>query len=209
MTEEIFGDQKVAVYSLALTFFQLLSAVVLAWFANRSVKLSADKWIIIWLFYDAITHFTLEASYLSMSFHGTVAKSEGYMAELWKEYGKADSRWIHFDTGLISLEILTVMFCGPVCIWLIYAIVNNKHYRHFLQITLCVCELYGGWMTFAPEWITGSPSLDTSNALYLWIYLVFFNGLWVVIPLAMLWQSWEALRPLQELSTSKRRKKAN
>lgn len=27
--------------------------------------------------------------------------------------------------------------------------------------------LHPGWMTFAPEWLTGSPNLDTSN----WIYL--------------------------------------
>jgi hypothetical protein len=27
-------------------------------------------------------------------------------------------------------------------------------------------------MTFCPEWLTGSPSLDTSNALFLWVYLV-------------------------------------
>jgi len=28
------------------------------------------------------------------------------------------------------------------------------------------------WMTFCPEWLTGSPSLDTSNALFFWVYLV-------------------------------------
>ncbi len=49
-------------------------------------------------------------------------------------------------------------------------------------------------MTFCPEWLTGSPNLVTDNFLYLWVYLVFFNGLWVVIPLAMLYQSWEAMR---------------
>jgi hypothetical protein len=27
-------------------------------------------------------------------------------------------------------------------------------------------------MTFCPEWITGSPNLNTSNVLYLWVYLV-------------------------------------
>ena len=27
-------------------------------------------------------------------------------------------------------------------------------------------------MTFCPEWVTGSPNLDTSNPLYLWVYLV-------------------------------------
>lgn len=42
-----------------------------------------------------------------------------------------------------------------------------------------VAELYGGWMTFAPEWITGSPSLNTSHPLYTWVYLAFFNGLCV------------------------------
>lgn len=28
------------------------------------------------------------------------------------------------------------------------------------------------WMTFCPEWLTGSPSLNTDNALHLWVYLV-------------------------------------
>ena len=27
-------------------------------------------------------------------------------------------------------------------------------------------------MTFCPEWLTGSPNLNTSNGLYLWVYLV-------------------------------------
>jgi hypothetical protein len=26
-------------------------------------------------------------------------------------------------------------------------------------------------MTFAPEWLSGSPALNTSNLLYLWVYL--------------------------------------
>ena len=26
-------------------------------------------------------------------------------------------------------------------------------------------------MTFCPEWLTGSPNLDTGNFLYLWVYL--------------------------------------
>ena len=46
-------------------------------------------------------------------------------------------------------------------------------------------------MTFCPEWLTGSKFLVTDNFLYLWVYLVFFNGLWVVIPLALMWQSYK------------------
>lgn len=42
-------------------------------------------------------------------------------------------------------------------------------------------------MTFCPEWLTGNINLDTSNFMYLWVYLVFFNTLWVFIPLYVIW----------------------
>lgn len=47
-----------------------------------------------------------------------------------------------------------------------------------------------GWMTFCPEWLTGNASLDSSNWFYFWVYLVFFNMLWVVFPLLLLLQSY-------------------
>jgi hypothetical protein len=28
------------------------------------------------------------------------------------------------------------------------------------------------WMTFCPEWLTGSPNLNTANWLHFWVYLV-------------------------------------
>ncbi|KAM7444382.1 hypothetical protein ABFA07_007048 [Porites harrisoni] len=129
-----------------------------------------------------------------------------------KEYGKADSRWLYSDPTIVSLEILTVVITGPLALMLIYAIYFNKHYRHFVQITLCVCELYGGWMTFCPEWLVGSPSLDTSFRLYFWLYLVFFNGLWVIFPLLLLWHSWKGLEVMYKsmtttTTTSKKKKK--
>ena len=45
-------------------------------------------------------------------------------------------------------------------------------------------------MTFAPEWLTGNPNLDTSNFMYLWVYLVFFNMLWVFFPLWVLYEAY-------------------
>lgn len=78
--------------------------------------------------------------------------------------------------------------------------------RHFLQIVLSVCELYGGWMTFCPDWLLGSPHLDTSHWMHLWLYLVFFNGLWVLVPLLLLLQSWGSLRRLHHLQHQPHRK---
>lgn len=161
---------------------------------NRS---STDQWVLTWLFYDVIVHITLEGPFVLMSLRGSVESSEGPLAQLWQEYGKADRRWLVSDPGIVSVEILTVVLCSGLGLALIYAVVQNKHYRHFLQISLSVCELYGGWMTFAPEWLQGCPSLNqASSPLHLWVYLVFFNGIWVLVPALLLLQSWTALRDL-------------
>ncbi|KAM5147417.1 emopamil-binding protein-like [Callospermophilus lateralis] len=163
---------------------------------------AADRGALAWLCYDALVHLVLEGSFVYFSLVGNVADSEGLIASLWKEYGKADARWLYFDPTIVSLEILTAVLDGFLALFLIYAIVKEKYYRHFLQITLCVCELYGDWMTFSPEWLIGSPNLDTDNWLHFWVYLVFFNGVWVLIPGLLLWQSWVELRRMHHKGTS-------
>ena len=52
-----------------------------------------------------------------------------------------------------------------------------------------MCEI--GFMTFAPEWLTGNLNLDGSNFMFLWVYLVFFNMLWVFLPLYAMWVSFQ------------------
>ncbi|XP_004577728.2 emopamil-binding protein-like [Ochotona princeps] len=167
----------------------------------------ADRGVLAWLCYDALVHFVLEGPFVYLSLVGSVADSDGLIASLWKEYGKADQRWLSLDPTIVSLEILTVVLDGALVLFLIYAIVKEKYYRHFLQITLCVCELYGGWMTFCPEWLLGSPNLDTGHWLHFWVYLVFFNGVWVLVPGLLLWQSWAELKRMHHPGTALGKKK--
>ncbi|KAK3603694.1 hypothetical protein CHS0354_023300 [Potamilus streckersoni] len=183
----------VTVVSLLVTVVYAGAGFLFAWCFRRRLS-PVDQLITIWLVFDVLVHFTLEGSFVLLALTVTPEKSDHFTALVWKEYGKADARWATFDATIVSLEILTVGFCAPLAAFLIYAILKNKYYRHFVQIVLCVCELYGGWMTFCPEWLTGSKALNTGNFLYLWVYLVFFNALWVIIPIAMLWQSWVAMR---------------
>lgn len=44
--------------SLSFTFLQSFGAILLAFFVGRKLP-SLEKWIIAWLFYDAMTHFSL------------------------------------------------------------------------------------------------------------------------------------------------------
>lgn len=105
-----------------------------------------------------------------------------------REYAAADFRWGTADPTVVSLEILTVLGAGPMCFYILKQLVNDDPARHYWIIVLSTAELYGpsallstchtpkfligGWMTFCPEWVSGSNNLDTSNALFLWVYLV-------------------------------------
>ncbi|ESP04941.1 hypothetical protein LOTGIDRAFT_211745 [Lottia gigantea] len=203
----------VTVVSLGVTALMAAISIVLGFKLEKRLA-QVEKWALSWLVFDGMTHLTLELAFLYFSLTGTVESSTHFSALLWKEYGKADKRWLISDPTVVSLEILTVVVDGLLCLVLIYAIVKDRSYRHFVQVVLCVCELYGGWMTFCPEWLTGSPNLVTDNVLYLWVYLIFFNGIWVVIPLALLCQSYIAMTTghlkasFEKSSPSKKNKKS-
>ncbi|KAL4250621.1 EBP family protein [Abortiporus biennis] len=150
-----------------------------------------DRFTWIWLAFDAMIHFSFEGSFLYLSTFGRqVVTSEGPFAELWKEYARADARWGVSDPTVVSLEILTVLGAGPMCCYILKQLAQNDPARHYWIIVLSTAELYGGFMTFAPEWLTGSVALNTSNPLYLWVYLFFMNVIWVVIPLWLMYDSY-------------------
>ena len=131
-------------------------------------------------------------------------------AKLWQEYAKADKRWGGADLTVISLELLTVFAGGPLAAYICELIRQRDCGGRlwFWATVLATGELYGGkflasqagcavyslmisgFMTFAPEWLSGSPNLDTSNFMYLWVYLVFFNMLWVWFPFWVLLEAY-------------------
>lgn len=127
------------------------------------------------------------------------AYGTGPSARLWQEYAKADKRWAGADLTVVSLELLTVCLGGPAAVYICYQLWQGsratmttekrgsaKAVMWLLATALATAELYGGWMTFAPEWLTGSSQLVTHDPVYLWLYLVFFNTLWVLVPLWVL-----------------------
>lgn len=71
------------------------------------------------------------------------------------------------DTTGLWFWVLQSSMAGEIQIncWLLsflpYLLTRIPTYTHLCR-----------WMTFCPEWLTGSPNLNTSNFLYLWVYLV-------------------------------------
>lgn len=169
-----------------------------------------DRYTFVWLAFDALIHFTFEGPFLWMSVFGRQVNTQtGPFAQMWREYAAADSRWGIADPNVVSLEILTVLGAGPMCCYILKQLANDDPARHYWLIVLSTAELYGGWMTFCPEWLTGSPNLNTSNPLYLWVYLALMNLIWVFIPLWLMFDSYThiagALRIAQGASKTKKR----
>ncbi|KAI9158698.1 Emopamil-binding protein-like [Paramyrothecium foliicola] len=175
------------------------------------------RFLFIWHLADALCHFILEGSFLYHCFfshqpalaeggpvlfptpqgflgtfdrvYGAQSGGSNPFAQLWMVYAKADKRWAGVDLGVVSLELLTVFFDGPLAVYVCYCLAKRDPKASIWMIILATCELYGGFMTFCPEWLTGNVNLDGSNFMYLWVYLVFFNMLWVFIPLWVIWYS--------------------
>ncbi|OQN98029.1 hypothetical protein B0A48_16335 [Cryoendolithus antarcticus] len=207
------------VLSLASTLAILLVGYLSSLRFLPASSTSKTRFLFVWHATDALIHFILEGSYLHNCFFSSATLLEGkalgseflpagvsflgdhtrlYGAEygtspfsaLWREYARADKRWGGSDLTVISLELLTVFVAGPMAVWICYGLAKKRADTSFWMIVLATGELYGGWMTFAPEWLSGSPNLNTDVWMYTWVYLFFFNTIWVWIPLWVLYDAY-------------------
>lgn len=220
------------VISIIVTAY-LLSNVLLPTSASIKTRL-----FFVWHAFDALVHFALEGSFLYNCFFtyttvdGSTASpylppntyflghkdriygaeyGTNFFASLWMDYAKADKRWAGTDLTIISLELLTVFVVGPMAVWVCYGLWRQRNDVWFWMVVLATSELYGGFCTFAPEWLTGNVNLDGSNPLFLWVYLWLFNaGLWVAIPVWIIYESYGqivgALRHKSQVEAGKKAK---
>uniref|UniRef100_A0A8H7NGL9 EXPERA domain-containing protein n=1 Tax=Bionectria ochroleuca TaxID=29856 RepID=A0A8H7NGL9_BIOOC len=192
------------------------------------------RFFFIWHLADALCHFILEGSFLYHCFFSYIPTSElapdhglfptpynfllhsgdrvygaqsggsNPFAQLWMVYARADKRWAGVDLGVVSLELLTVFFDGTLALYICYCIAKRDPKTSIWMIILATCEIYGGFMTFCPEWLVGNLNLDGSNFMYMWVYLVFFNMLWVFIPFyAIYWAVGDISSALSERKIKK------
>ena len=82
---------------------------------------------------------------------------------------------------------------GPLACLICYGLARRDPRTNVLMIVVATMELYGGFITFCPEWLTANHNLDTSNFMYKWVYLFFFNTLWVWIPLWILVEAYKGI----------------
>ncbi|PAA69889.1 hypothetical protein BOX15_Mlig009609g1 [Macrostomum lignano] len=189
---------------LGLGLAEVVVYVAIAGLAAFRLVKTNERLLVFWLVYNGLTHFLMEGRFVYYSLTTTAENATGPLAHVWKEYGAADVRWLWAEQNIVAMEIVTVLLDGSLCFAIIWAIKTHSPNRHFMQVVLCTCELYGNWMTFAPEWLSGNKNL-TDDPFKVWFHLFFFNFLWVVFPLLMLIQSYKALSHPKVIQSRKTR----
>jgi len=191
----------ITIISLLFVLLLLFAAYAFSQYALPSKSTTTIRVLFVWHLFDALVHLIMEASFLYHSFfsqspdgaHFGAIYSTAPTGLLWQEYSKADSRWGIADPIVVAIELPTVLLEGPGALYICYLLASKSSSAWFWIIVVAIGELYGGWMTFAPEWLTGSSALNTSNFLYLWVYLFLFNTIWVWIPLWCCWVSYREI----------------
>ena len=147
-----------------------------------------ERSIVTWLILTALIHFVVEGYVvLDGGFYRSKSKIN-FLAEVWKEYAKADSRYATRDAFTICMEFVTAFFVGPLCAFAAQQYCVRGQWRHLAALVASVCQLYGDALYFSTCFY--EKGIHTrSEPLYFWFYFIGLNSLWVVVPLAVCWHA--------------------
>ncbi|EPS59733.1 hypothetical protein M569_15071, partial [Genlisea aurea] len=168
---------------LVVSFMWILSG-----FIRRVPKI--DRVLMCWWIFTGLTHIILEG-YFAFTPQFYKEKTPHYLAEVWKEYSKGDSRYAGRDPAIVAIEAITAAVEGPACLLSVYAIATRRPYRHILQIAISLGQLYGTAVYFATAVLEGDNF--AASEFHYYAYYVFANAWWVLIPSVIVVRSWRKI----------------
>ncbi|KAF9009435.1 EBP domain-containing protein [Cyathus striatus] len=119
--------------------------------------------------------------------------------EEWKEYSKADSRYLTSDPFVVCMETVTAVLWGPLCFYITWGIAYNYASRHVLVALVSLGQIYGNVLYYATTLMEGAPA-SRPEFLYFWIYFVGLNGVWMIAPNVLLVQAIRRINKAIELT---------
>jgi hypothetical protein len=121
--------------------------------------------------FDTAIHVLFDSSYAwIMLTEGSAAASKNPLAVIWREYGmihqfsfltftgKADSRWLVPDPEIMSIEVVVMVVMLPLTVVTLYKFYTRSNTRYFYAVLLSAFEIFGTYMTFAPEMLRGNST---------------------------------------------------
>ncbi|KAE8718090.1 putative 3-beta-hydroxysteroid-Delta(8),Delta(7)-isomerase [Hibiscus syriacus] len=118
-------------------------------------------------------------------------KTGFYLAEVWKEYSKGDSRYAGRDSAIVAVEGMTAVLEGPPCLLAVYAIAKGKGYSYILQFAISLGQLYGTFVYFITAILEGDNF--SASPFYYYAYYVLANSFWILIPSLIAIRCWKKI----------------
>ncbi|GMP82135.1 hypothetical protein CsSME_00036588 [Camellia sinensis var. sinensis] len=149
-----------------------------------------DRLLMCWWLFTGLTHMILEGYFVfSPEFYKD--KTACYLAEVWKEYSKGDSRYAARDSGVVAVEGITAVLEGPACLLAVYAIATRKSYSYILQVVISLGQLYGTAVYYITSYLEGDNF--AASLYYYYAYFIIANASWVVIPTLIVIRCWKKI----------------
>ncbi|KDP37445.1 hypothetical protein JCGZ_08286 [Jatropha curcas] len=193
--------------STILSVYGISSLVVvsLVWILSGRLSKTAkiDRILMCWWAFTGLTHVILEG-YFAFSPEFYKEKTPFYLAEVWKEYSKGDSRYAARDAGIVSVEGLTAVLEGPASLLAVYAIATKKSYSYILQFAISLGQLYGTAVYFITAFLEGDNF--AASPYYYYAYYIAANASWVVIPSIISIRCWKKICAAFEAQGQKKTK---
>ena len=102
------------------------------------------------------------------------------------------------------METITAFIDGPLCLLTAYAMFTDSAIRYPVQLIVSVMQLYGDVLYYWTAILDGTDKYCVPTDLHYWVYFIFMNSLWIVIPLicisnavANIVRAMQVLKPLK------------
>ncbi|NXC48443.1 EBP isomerase, partial [Penelope pileata] len=105
----------------------------------------------------------------------------------------------------VAMESVTAWAWGPLSFLTFVAFLRRHPARFVLQLVVSLGQLYGDILYFATEAQAGWSHSDP-RPLYFWVYFVGLNGIWVLVPSALILDAGRHLAAAQRALDSPRHK---
>eukprot|EP01112_Ceratiomyxa_fruticulosa_P012095 TRINITY_DN3334_c0_g1_i1.p1 TRINITY_DN3334_c0_g1~~TRINITY_DN3334_c0_g1_i1.p1 ORF type:complete len:210 (+),score=45.18 TRINITY_DN3334_c0_g1_i1:638-1267(+) len=170
-----------------------------------------EKALVFWLLMSGAIHIILEGCY-GFYHHEVTTKATttfldrfvedvpfesalnpSWWAGLYSQYARYDGRYAISDP-MVVFFCYTELVEGVLCFLLVLLIQTDSKYRHPTQIVCCTAQAFGTVFYFITPIIYKTwDQVMTSDPFELWVYVIILNGLWFIIPGAMIIQSFFAI----------------
>ncbi|KAA8644973.1 EXPERA domain-containing protein [Aspergillus tanneri] len=153
-----------------------------------------DKVLAGWFVFTGCIHFLLEGYFVYN--HKTMPRMLDLFGQLWKEYAKADSRYLTMEPFVLCMESITAFAWGPLSYFTAWMIVAQSAYRHPTQMLVSVGQFYGDVLYYATSIMEDyyhGISYSRPETYYYWGYFIFLNSFWIFIPALCIYQSYSAM----------------